>query len=253
MFSARTSPRNVSDDDRGQRDERRLDQEDGLHHSAPEADRPQHTDLLAALDDGARADHAERCDPDDQAEAHEALDHPVERAVGGDGVVDDLLDRLGLHPVREEGRFELRRGRRRGRHRGRARSSGSSARTARGTRAGRWPASSRCRPSRAGAVSFRIPITVSRRWRPVCGSRIVIGIGSKTPSSNVKPLSWKSGSTREVEVVAARSDGRVDDCEPGAGRQRVPDLVDASGSRARSRRARRSCGGGMIWSSPRAT
>ena len=47
----------------------------------PEADRAQDADLLAALDDRAGADDAERGDADDQAEAHEALDQAVE----GDG------------------------------------------------------------------------------------------------------------------------------------------------------------------------
>ena len=41
----------------------------GLDHAAAEAERAQHADLLPALDDGARADHAERRDADHEAEA----------------------------------------------------------------------------------------------------------------------------------------------------------------------------------------
>ena len=61
-----------ADEDRRQRDERRLEQEGRLHHPALEADRAQHADLLAPLDDRAGADHAESRDADDEAEAHEA-------------------------------------------------------------------------------------------------------------------------------------------------------------------------------------
>ena len=58
---------------------------DASHHPPPEADRAHDADLLAALDDGAGADDAERGDADEQAEAHEALDEPVERdRAGGD-------------------------------------------------------------------------------------------------------------------------------------------------------------------------
>ena len=55
-----TMMKTVPDQDRGQRHERRLEQEDRLDHAAMEADRAQHPDLLAALDDRAGADHAER-------------------------------------------------------------------------------------------------------------------------------------------------------------------------------------------------
>ena len=48
------------------------------------------------------ADHAQRRHADDQPETHEALDQAVEGAVRGQCVVEDLLDRLGLHAVREE-------------------------------------------------------------------------------------------------------------------------------------------------------
>ena len=71
-----------------------------------EPDRPQDADLLAALDHRAGADDAERGDADDQAEAHEALDQPVEREARGDGVGEHLLDRVGLHAVGEERRLE---------------------------------------------------------------------------------------------------------------------------------------------------
>ena len=79
-----------------------------LHHAALEADRAQDADLLAALDDGARGDHAERGDADDQAEPHEAFDQPVEGEARGDGVVEQLLHRVGLHAVGQEGGLELR-------------------------------------------------------------------------------------------------------------------------------------------------
>ena len=53
----------------GERDERRLEQEAApAIIAAPEPDRPQHADLLAPLDDGAGADHAERGDADDEPE-----------------------------------------------------------------------------------------------------------------------------------------------------------------------------------------
>ena len=51
------------DDDRRQRDEGRLEKEDGLHHSAPEADRPQDPDLLTPLGDGPSADHSGAATP----------------------------------------------------------------------------------------------------------------------------------------------------------------------------------------------
>ena len=60
-------PERRSDDDRGERDERGLEQEGRLHHSAAESDRAQHADLLPPLDDGAGADHAERGDADERA------------------------------------------------------------------------------------------------------------------------------------------------------------------------------------------
>ncbi len=68
----------------------------------PEADRAHDADLLPSLHDRACADDAERGDAHEEPEAHEALDQPVEGEAGGDGVVDDLLDRLRLQPAREE-------------------------------------------------------------------------------------------------------------------------------------------------------
>ena len=96
-----------SDQDRGQRDERRLDQEAQLDHPPPEPDRAQDPDLLPPFDDGASADHAKGCDADDQAETHEALDQPVERPARGDGVLEQLVERVGLDTVREERRLDL--------------------------------------------------------------------------------------------------------------------------------------------------
>ena len=140
---------------------------DGLHHPAPEADRPQNADLLAALGDGSGADHSERGDADDQPEAHEALDETVEREAGCDGVVDDLLDRLGFHAAREECRFQS-----------------SSCIFGVDTRREREVVDRRQEPSReralegrparlemptisSGAPSLRTPMTVSRSVRPV--------------------------------------------------------------------------------------
>ena len=99
-------PERGSDHDRGERDERRFEQEAELDHAALEPDRAEDADLLSALDDRAGGDHAERGDAGDQPEPHEAFDQPVEGQVCGDGVVEQLLQRVGLHAVGEERRLE---------------------------------------------------------------------------------------------------------------------------------------------------
>src|SRR5215207_7702520 len=97
------------DDDGRQGDEGRLDEEADLDHSAPKSQRPEDPDLLPALDNRPRADYAERGDADDQAQTHEALDQPVEGPLDRDRVLEQLFQRVGLEPVRDERRLELRR------------------------------------------------------------------------------------------------------------------------------------------------
>ena len=73
-----------ADDDRGERDEGRLEQQAGLHRAALEADRAENADLLAAFDDGAGGDDAERGDTDDEAERKESFDEAVHDDVCAD-------------------------------------------------------------------------------------------------------------------------------------------------------------------------
>src|SRR5918995_2788546 len=87
------------DDDRRQGDERRLDEEADLDHAAPKSQCPEDPDLLSALDDRPRADYAERGDADDQTEAHEALDQPVEGPLDRDRVLEQLFQCVRLEPV----------------------------------------------------------------------------------------------------------------------------------------------------------
>ena len=78
-----------------------------LHHATAKAERAQHADLLSPLDNRAGADHSERCDADDEAEAHEALYQPVEQSACRDCVLDRLLDRLGLNTACQKRGLEL--------------------------------------------------------------------------------------------------------------------------------------------------
>ena len=188
--------------------------------------------------------------PDEEPEAQEALDQAVEGEVRGDGVVDDLLDRLGLEPAREEGGLE------------------PGCRVL-GVDAGSEPEVVDRRPDAAGERSDerllrrRDADHLERRRvledaddgqadarLPVCLSRTSTGIGSK-PFLEVE--------AGEPEVRAAR---RSSSCR-GAGRsccrrRRGPVAPDArprppapSRSRARRRRGRTSCARGTASSSPR--
>ena len=74
MFQASSQAESGSDDDRGERDEGRLEQERGLHHPRPESDRAHDADLLPPLDDGSCTDDAERRHAHEQPQPHEALD-----------------------------------------------------------------------------------------------------------------------------------------------------------------------------------
>src|SRR5829696_6218212 len=94
------------DEDRGEGDERRLEQEGELDHAALEADRAQDADLLPALDDRAGADDAQGGDADDQPEAHEAEQQPVERVRRADRLVQPIARRLRLHAAGQERALE---------------------------------------------------------------------------------------------------------------------------------------------------
>ena len=183
-----------------------------------EADRAQHADLLPTLDDGARADHAERGDADDQPEAHEPLDQAIERAGSRrPRRARSLCERVGLHPVREEGRLEPlgRRRRRRRRARSAKRCIGrrhAAAEAGASVRLRRPDA----RHHRAAPVSARTPITVSVVRVP--GLRVADvdrdGVERRCPRGRSR-CRRERRQRAEVPVRPARHDERVDHGEVG--------------------------------------